>query len=68
MIVSAVVRADGRPISLSALGEILGCDEALDPRNLVAVQICHIRRAFREIDPAFAAVQTVRGTGIRWAA
>lgn len=68
ILVSAVVRADGYTVTCAALGEALGCEDTINPDNLVAVQLCHARRAFRQIDPTFSALQTVWGTGIRWAA
>jgi DNA-binding response OmpR family regulator len=68
MIVSALVRADGLPVSLCAITELLGSDDAGDPANVAAVQICHARRAFREVDPTFQAIETVRAIGVRWAA
>lgn len=68
MIVSAVVRADGVPISRNALIEALGCEDANDPFNVVAVQLCHARHAFQNIDPSFVALRTVRDIGVRWAA
>ena len=68
ILLSAVVRADGLPISRNALIEALGCEDLGNPGNLVAVQLTHVRQAFQTIDPAFHAIQTVRDVGIRWAA
>lgn len=34
--------------------------------NLLDVYICHINRKFREIDPAFASIERIRGVGLRW--
>jgi DNA-binding response OmpR family regulator len=68
MLVSAIVRADGVPVSRQALMEVLGCEDAQNPENLISVQICHVRRAFSEIDPTFAALESIHSTGMRWAA
>lgn len=68
LIVSAIVRADGVPVAKKALAEACGCDERADPANIIAVQIVRVRQAFRAIDPAFAALETIWGTGLRWAA
>jgi len=68
LIVSTLVRADGIPVSRNALIEALGCEQANDPVNVVAVQMTHVRRAFHDIDPAFHAIETVRDIGVRWAA
>lgn len=68
LFVSTVVRADGLTVSRSALSEALGCDDSENPDNLVNVFACQTRKAFRSIDPSFAALQNVWGKGYRWAA
>jgi DNA-binding response OmpR family regulator len=68
LLVSAVVRADGAPVSNAALQEALGVEsESNRPENVISVQLCRVRSAFRAIDPEFDGLETVRGTGIRWA-
>jgi DNA-binding response OmpR family regulator len=69
LLVSAVARAGGKPISLFALSEALGCpEESADPRGIIRTQTSFTRKAFRKIDPSFDALETVRGVGLRWAA
>ena len=68
LLLSAIVRAHGVPMSNSALIEALGCDDSRDPGNIVKVQLCRVRRAFERIDPDFHAIETVWGIGYRWSA
>jgi DNA-binding response OmpR family regulator len=68
MIFTAVVRARGIPVKRLALAEVIGSEECKDPRNLVTVLLCRIRKAFQSIDPDFSGLETVRSEGLRWAA
>lgn len=68
IIVTAIARADGVPVAMMALAEATGSSDCNDPCGLVAVHLTHIRKAFRAVDPAFAGLETVRATGVRWAA
>lgn len=66
LIVIALARADGKIMRRIALAEAAGSDERKDPHNLVDVQLHRIKAAFRDVDPAFDAIRSVWGQGIRW--
>ena len=68
VLIIALARAEGVPVKRIALAEAMGSDEAQDPENVVDVQVSRAIRTFRQVDPAFDAVQNVRGCGLRWAA
>lgn len=70
LIVLALVRADGQIVSRHALMEACGTesDYALDPSNVVDVQLSRIRNAFKSVEPMFDQIETVWGAGLRWRA
>lgn len=66
-LVRAVARANGRAVAIWALADVLGVKEdSVSRRDVVQVQLCRVRRAFREIDPGFDSLETVIGVGVRW--
>ncbi len=69
IIVGMIVRAKGIPVSYPALSDAIGSKEDSDDRDsIIRVLICRARKTFRALDPSFAAIETVRGFGVRWAA
>lgn len=65
-IVRALAADAGHVVKNIALVEAMGSDDLLDPTNLVKVQVCRTRKAFRRIDPAFDQIETWWGLGYRW--
>lgn len=65
-----LVRADGEIVSRHGLMEAIDsdADDAINPSNVVEVQLSRIRAAFRAIDPMFDSIESVRSEGIRWRA
>lgn len=69
LILLAIIRADGEIVKRTALMEAIGLDtDDRDPSNSADVQLSRVRAAFREIDPLFDSIETVRGEGLRWRA
>jgi DNA-binding response OmpR family regulator len=66
LLVAAIARAEGVPVKRIALAEAMGSDERQDPENVVAVQLNRVMTKFRDVDPAFDQIQSVRGSGLRW--
>lgn len=67
-VVIALAAARGNFMRKYALIEAGGFDEVDHPEQQLNVLISKIRRAFREIDPAFDGIKTERGLGYRWVA
>lgn len=67
IMVTAVVRAGGVVVSSRALADAAG-SESDDQKNIVAVNMTRVRKAFRAIDPKFNLFESVWGVGIRWRA
>ena len=66
LLVCALARDAGHVVRGHALIEAMGGERADDPGNLLAVQICKTRSAFRDLDPGFNMIETIWGTGVRW--
>jgi DNA-binding response OmpR family regulator len=64
-IVLTLVRADGRIVKRAILAEVSGYDGD-EPNNIAAVYVSRSNAKFREIDPAFDRIETLRGEGVRW--
>lgn len=60
LIVIALARAAGALLSASALAEAVGY-EGDEASRLLDVHICHIRKAFKAIDPAFDRIERAQG-------
>lgn len=67
LILIALVRADGAPMKREVLADVVGYDGDA-PAQLVAVYASRIRRRFKAVDRSFDQIETVRGSGLRWAA
>ena len=65
LIVAALARAHGSPLSRACLAELEGY-EGDEPVKTASTLICQIRKAFRSIDPSFDRIETVWGQGVRW--
>lgn len=66
LLVDALARGGGHVLKQAALIEAIGGDNADDPGNLLAVQVCKTRKAFRFIDRSFDRIETESGIGYRW--
>lgn len=66
LIVLALARAGGATIRRTVLAEVAGY-EGDQPESLTSVWLCKINKRFRKVDPSFAAIETLRGVGVRWA-
>lgn len=65
LIVLALSRAGGAVVKRAALAEAAGY-EGEDPNGVIGVWLNRINKAFRNIDPDFAAIETVWRSGLRW--
>lgn len=64
-IVEALARRPGHVKNYEALNEVTR--QGLVERNTINGYIRRIRNKFRKIDPVFHQIQTVHGTGYKWA-
>ena len=64
-IVEALARRPGHVKNYEALNEVTR--QGLVERNTINGYIRRIRNKFRKIDPVFNQIQTVHGTGYKWA-
>jgi two-component system response regulator ChvI len=65
LLVCALARAGGAPISRATICDIIGY-EGDDPGNNADVHVCRVRKAFRAVDPAFDGIETCFRAGFRW--
>ncbi len=65
MVVEALIRAGGRPMTRPVLLNIIGSEEAND--RTIDTYLVRARRAFQSIDPSFDQMPSVRQVGYRWA-
>lgn len=64
IILHILLRARGCAVSSEALMQEVSEGHS----NIVEVLISRMRRTFREIDPSFDRIETMRGVGYRWTA
>lgn len=64
LLVEALIRAGGRPMTREALLNVTGSEEAND--RTVDTYVVRARRAFQAIDPDFDQIPSARLIGYRW--
>lgn len=65
LLVCALARAGGAPISRATICDIIGYEgDAVD--NNANVHVCRVRKTFCAIDPAFDSIETCFRAGFRW--
>ena len=67
-IVRSLAAANGATLRRQAIAGVAGFEDGRNAIKQVHVHVHDIRRRFEQVDPAFAAIQSVKGVGYRWAA